>query len=220
MVWAAGVGERIDWARLTRFLVSSSLGVKVSESELEDSPGVMRRMVPSLLTFNLGSLCKGTGGGGAGFKNSTSGTVGAGLVGDIVSVEFSNTGMEIIGRAVEPGFGGGKAGPGAVLGAIGTAGAFLVKVPFNLTSLGLRGGGGAALCGTCIELSCKATFGPVKLLVGEVASFRGLKVKPLNLPYKPPLPTLSFESLGDFNKAEFISSVLLGVDLGKPLACI
>lgn len=59
-------------------------------------------------------------------------------------------------------------------------------------------------------------MGPVKLFVGEVASFSGRKVKPLNLPNKP-LPT-SFESLGDFKSAEFISSVLLGVDLGSPLA--
>lgn len=31
------VGERMDWARFTKFLVSSSLGVN-SESELDDSP--------------------------------------------------------------------------------------------------------------------------------------------------------------------------------------
>lgn len=112
----------------------------------------MRLIVPSLFTFSLGSACKGTGGGGAGLRTSP-GAKGAGRQG-VMSVElpavFKGNGMDIIGLAVDPGLGGGKAGACTPL-AFGGGGAFLESVPFIFTSFGLIGGGGAALWGA---LSC------------------------------------------------------------------
>lgn len=110
---------------------------------------VILRMVPSLLIFSLGSACSGTGGGGAGLMGCAVPAVER--VGDISpKVDVSKTGIEIMGLAVEPGFGGGNAGAPC-----GGAGAFLANVPFiGLSGLALMGGGGAALCGGSTTFSC------------------------------------------------------------------
>jgi len=77
----------------------------------------------------------------------------------MVNVLESNLGGEMMGRAVEPGFGGGKAGAGLTkvasgFGDEGCSG----EVPDFIT-----GGGGAILCGpSCCTVGCtKATFGPL-----------------------------------------------------------
>lgn len=65
-------------------------------------------MVPSRLTFSLGSACRGTGGADRlGERSSV-----LSLSGTMVNVLESSLGGEIMGRAVEPGLGGGKAGAG------------------------------------------------------------------------------------------------------------
>lgn len=63
------------------------------------------------------------------------------------------------------------------------------------------------------------------MLVGELALFSGRSVNPLNLPniptpvFPPGTTTVvSLELLGDLSSAEFMSSELLGVDLGNPIA--
>ncbi|KAI9585083.1 hypothetical protein GQX74_006978 [Glossina fuscipes] len=177
-VCAAGASEsELDDSPWGGILFETGIGADISKflnfSRLIND--AMRLMVPSRRIFSLGSACNGTGGG----------------------VEFSNTGIEIIGLVFGLGLGGGKAGATPPICEAANAGVLFDKVPLDLESFCLAGCSGAALCGI------------PKTLVA--ASFNGLRVKPLNLP-NIPFPKASLESLGDFNKAEFMSSVLLGVD--------
>lgn len=119
-------------------------------------------MVPSRFTFSFGSECKGTGGGGAGRGNvpdwlalQLPGGSGAEGVGDTsplvrfsgsVIVDVSNTGIEMIGRAFEPGFGGGNAG--ALAKFTGGGGAQRVGCVASTDLPLTNGGGGAERCGT------------------------------------------------------------------------
>lgn len=109
------------------------------------------RMVPSRLMFNLGSACNGTGGAGAERLGERSPSL---PTSPMVNVLESSVGVDIMGRAVEPGLGGGNAG------------AARVKVsPLFSTAL-TTGGGGALRCGTPVLSSCtvgctNATLGPL-----------------------------------------------------------
>uniref|UniRef100_A0A1B0B2Q6 Uncharacterized protein n=1 Tax=Glossina palpalis gambiensis TaxID=67801 RepID=A0A1B0B2Q6_9MUSC len=212
-VCAAGASEsELDDSPWGGILFETGIGADISKflnfSRLIND--AMRLMVPSRRIFSLGSACNGTGGGGCG------GVVGAGRLGcksfaiftdfkGKFKVEFSNTGIEIIGLVFGLGLGGGKAGATPPICEAANTGVLFDKVPLDLESFCLAGCSGAALCE------------PLKLPLSVAASFNGLRVKPLNLP-NIPFPKASLESLGDFNKAEFMSSVLLGVDFGKALA--
>lgn len=119
-------------------------------------------MVPSRLIFSLGSACSGTGGAGASRVGESSPSPGRQsssppLSGTMVSVLESSFGLDMMGRAVEPGFGGGSAGA-----ARGNVSPRLEVLSFT------TGGGGALRCGTpvcaasCCTVGCtKATLGPL-----------------------------------------------------------